>query len=169
MIELDHFFERSPSFLQSIRLVPQRWAVSGVGGNALCTGPSQRYVGGPQGALLYEPRGAQPHALARVLSRTVDVRNAEATKGLAMMRTCLISACLLVASSAVPSFAEIYRPWCVVYSGRDSGARTCTFTSYEQCMMTAGPGTGGSCIQNPWFLLYGSNDPSNSGQGRRAK
>ena len=106
--------------------------------------------------------------LVRVLSRTVDVRNAEATKGSAMMRTCLISACLLVASSAVPSFAEIYRPWCVVYSGRDSGARTCTFTSYEQCMMTAGPGTGGSCIQNPWFLWYGSNDPSNSGQGRRA-
>jgi hypothetical protein len=35
----------------------------------LCTGPSQRYVGGPQGALLY----AHPHALARVLSRTVDV------------------------------------------------------------------------------------------------
>ena len=60
------------------------------------------------------------------------------------------------------------RPWCVVYSGRDSGARTCTFTSYEQCMMTAGPGTGGSCIQNPWFLWYGSNDPSNSGHGRRA-
>ena len=107
-----------------------------MGGNALCTGPSQRYVGGPQ--------GAQPHALVRVLSRTVDVRNAEATKGSAMMRTCLISACLLVASSAVPSFAEIYRPWCVVYSGRDGGARTCTFTSYEQCMMTAGPGTSGS-------------------------
>jgi len=38
------------------------------------------------------------------------------------------------------------------YTPGNSGARTCTFTSYEQCMMTAGPGTGGSCIQNPWFL-----------------
>jgi len=46
------------------------------------------------------------------------------------------------------------------YSGRDSGARTCTFASYEQCMMAVGPGTGGSCIQNPWFLWNGSNDPA---------
>jgi hypothetical protein len=24
---------------------------------------------------------------------------------------------------------------------------TCTFTSYEQCMMTGGPGTGGQCVR----------------------
>jgi hypothetical protein len=41
-----------------------------------------------------------------------------------------------------PSVAEIYRPWCVSYPWVGT---TCAFTSFEQCMMTAGPGTGGSC------------------------
>jgi UDP-N-acetyl-D-mannosaminuronate dehydrogenase len=35
--------------------------------------------------------------------------------------------------------------------------------------MTAGPGTGGSCVQNPWYLWYGSNSPSTTGQGGRAR
>ncbi len=30
-------------------------------------------------------------------------------------------------------------------------------------MMTDGPGTGGSCVQNPWYLWYGEH-----GQGRVA-
>ena len=61
--------------------------------------------------------------------------------------------------------AETYRPWCVQYSGSngDNGL-TCTFTSFEQCMMTGGPGTGGSCVQNPWYLWYGEH-----GQGRVAE
>jgi hypothetical protein len=25
-------------------------------------------------------------------------------------------------------------------------------------MMTAGPGTGASCVQNPWYLAYGSGE-----------
>jgi hypothetical protein len=64
--------------------------------------------------------------------------------------------------------AETYRPWCVVYSGRD-GARTCIFTSFEQCMMTATPGTGGQCVQNPWYLAYGKgqiDDPPARGNRR---
>jgi hypothetical protein len=32
---------------------------------------------------------------------------------------------------------------------------SCAFTSFEQCMMTAGTGTGGFCVQNPWYLAYG--------------
>ena len=71
----------------------------------------------------------------------------------------LLAACPLTGIDARPSEAEIYRPWCVVYSGRD-GAYTCIFTSFEQCMMTATPGTGGSCVQNPWYLRYGPNDSS---------
>lgn len=71
----------------------------------------------------------------------------------------LLAICPLTAIDARPSGAEIYRPWCVVYIGRD-GARTCSFTSFEQCMMTATPGTGGSCVQNPWYLQYGPNDSS---------
>jgi hypothetical protein len=66
-----------------------------------------------------------------------------------------------------PSVAEIYRPWCVQYSGSRSGATSCTFTSFEQCMMTA-RGAGAYCVQNPWFLQYGEGGPSTTGRsGRR--
>ncbi|HMJ28029.1 MAG TPA: DUF3551 domain-containing protein [Xanthobacteraceae bacterium] len=71
----------------------------------------------------------------------------------------LLVVCVLTAIDARPSGADIYRPWCVVYSGRD-GARTCIFSSFEQCMMTATPGTGGSCVQNTWYLWYGPTDSS---------
>ena len=67
--------------------------------------------------------------------------------------------------------AEIYRPWCVQYGGNngDNGT-TCAFTSFEQCMMTA-RGSGGFCVQNPWYLQYGSGQkgPENTGQGGRSK
>jgi hypothetical protein len=68
------------------------------------------------------------------------------------------------------SAAEIYRPWCVQYSGRD-GASTCTFTSYEQCMMTATPGSGGYCVRNPWYLQYGGDGqkPDTTGRGDRPR
>ena len=71
----------------------------------------------------------------------------------------LLTVSTLIAIDARPSSAETNRPWCVVYSGRD-GAYTCIFASFEQCMMTAGPGTGGVCVQNPWYLWYGRRDPS---------
>ena len=67
---------------------------------------------------------------------------------------------------ARPSGAETYRPWCVVYSGRD-GAYTCIFTSFDQCMMTATPGTGGSCVQNPWYARYGEHGRGQDGDDRR--
>lgn len=87
-----------------------------------------------------------------------------------MMRTAMIllALCPLTAIDVRPSGAETYRPWCVVYSGR-GGGRSCAFTSFEQCMMTAGPGTGGSCVQNPWYLWYGPHGPSTTGQGGRAR
>jgi hypothetical protein len=61
--------------------------------------------------------------------------------------------------------AEIHRPWCVVYSGRD-GASTCIFISFEQCMMTATPGTGGQCVQNPWYVRYGEHGQGQGGDAR---
>jgi hypothetical protein len=61
-----------------------------------------------------------------------------------------------------PSAAEIYRPWCAQYTGRSS-ARNCGFVSYEQCMMTATPGSGAICVQNPWYLYYGD------GSGRKPR
>ena len=64
-----------------------------------------------------------------------------------------------------PGVAETYRPWCADYGG----STNCGFHSYEQCRMTATPGTGGSCVQNPWYLWYGSNSPSTTGRGGRAR
>ena len=91
-----------------------------------------------------------------------------------IMRTAVILLAVgpLSGIDARPSGAETYRPWCVVYNGRD-GAYTCIFSSYEQCMMTATPGSGGSCVQNPWYAAYGPNSPGSpsttTGQGKRAK
>ena len=57
------------------------------------------------------------------------------------------------AIDARPAAAITFRPWCVQYSGGSgNNGLTCAFSSYEQCMMTGGPGTGGSCVQNPWYL-----------------
>jgi len=54
-----------------------------------------------------------------------------------------------------PGAAEVYRPWCVQYMGGYSSAISCTFYSFEQCMETA-RGNGAFCVQNPWYLQYGS-------------
>jgi hypothetical protein len=68
---------------------------------------------------------------------------------------------------ARPSAAEVYRPWCAQYQGARSSALNCSFTSYAQCMMTAGPGTGAYCVQNPWYLQYGPG--TTTGQGGRVR
>ena len=59
--------------------------------------------------------------------------------------------------------------------GKDGGSdgdngTTCAFTSFEQCMMTA-RGGGGFCVQNPWYLAYGSGQksPESTGRSNRAK
>ena len=79
----------------------------------------------------------------------------------------LVLACASLLDAG-PSYAEIYRPWCAVYQGNRGGARNCGFTSFAQCMMTAGPGTGASCVQNPWYLAYGSGQGGN-GNGKVRK
>jgi hypothetical protein len=80
----------------------------------------------------------------------------------------LLAAATLAAVSPGSASAETYRPWCVQYGGAsgDNGL-TCTFTSYEQCMMTGGPGTGGQCVQNPWYLWYGEHGQGRGGDNRR--
>lgn len=75
----------------------------------------------------------------------------------------------LTAIDARPAAAEIYRPWCVEYFGSRSGATNCGFTSYEQCMMTATPGSGAHCVQNPWYLYYGSGGQRPDRAGRRER
>jgi hypothetical protein len=80
----------------------------------------------------------------------------------------LLAAGPLSAIDARPSGAETYKPWCAVYTGR-GGGRNCSFNSFQQCMMTAGPGTGASCAQNPWYLWYGSNSSGTTRQGGRRR
>jgi hypothetical protein len=78
----------------------------------------------------------------------------------------LLAIAAFVALDVGVTAAETYRPWCVEYSGRD-GARTCIFSSFEQCMMTATPGTGGQCVQNPWYLRYGAQQQGAEASSRR--
>jgi hypothetical protein len=43
-------------------------------------------------------------------------------------------------------------PWCVIYQGEDAdGGEHCMFISYGQCMATATPGSGGTCVRNRRF------------------
>jgi hypothetical protein len=86
------------------------------------------------------------------------------------MKTVCAAVALLAVSALLdvrPSVAEIYRPWCVQYQGSRGGSTNCSFTSFEQCMMTGGPGTGGSCVRNPWYQSYGSGTPQSHGKVRR--
>ena len=80
----------------------------------------------------------------------------------------LLALAAFAAIDARPSYGEIYRPWCAQYFGRGSSTN-CGFTSYEQCMMTATPGSGAWCVQNPWYLAYGQGqitDPPARGKRR---
>jgi len=74
----------------------------------------------------------------------------------------------LAAIDVRPAASEIYRPWCAQYYGRGSdGARNCGFVSYEQCMMTATPGSGAWCVRNTWAVPNGGGQ--NAGNTRRAR
>ena len=72
---------------------------------------------------------------------------------------------------ASPASAETYRPWCAQYmSSTGDGTTNCSFTSYEQCMMTA-RGAGAYCVQNPWYLQHGGGQgrPDGLGPGDRPR
>ena len=73
---------------------------------------------------------------------------------------CAVMLAVAVAFSAPPAAAEVYRPWCAQYmGGMGDGGTICSFTSYEQCMMTA-RGAGAMCVQNPWYQRYGDGQKS---------
>jgi hypothetical protein len=62
----------------------------------------------------------------------------------------MVLALAWLAGAAVPSHAQTPEyPWCIVYSGEHAdGGEHCLFESYAQCMLTAGPGSGASCVRN---------------------
>jgi Protein of unknown function (DUF3551) len=83
----------------------------------------------------------------------------------------LLAVAALAAIDARSAAGEIYRPWCVQYFGGDGDDGTsCAFNSYQQCMLTA-RGAGAYCVQNPWYLQYGSGQkgPESTGQGERPR
>jgi Protein of unknown function (DUF3551) len=41
-------------------------------------------------------------------------------------------------------------PWCAIYWRVGGGARSCYYTSYEQCMTTVFP-IGGYCVPSPYY------------------
>ncbi len=83
----------------------------------------------------------------------------------------LVLSSSLTAIDAGPAAGEPHRPWCVQYLGGRNGATNCGFTSYEQCMMTATPGSGGICVQNPWYLESGrgGQQPDATRRGERTR
>jgi hypothetical protein len=62
----------------------------------------------------------------------------------------------LAAAPGQPASAEICRPWCVQYGGRDGGGTNCGFISLEQCRQTA---------QGPDMCLPNGACPPQSAQG----
>ena len=52
-------------------------------------------------------------------------------------------------AAAGPAAAEIEYPWCANFA--DGAGANCGFVSYEQCLKTATPGTGGTCDRNPFY------------------
>ena len=54
---------------------------------------------------------------------------------------------LLVSNVSVAQSAYDY-PWCAVYT-KTSGAMSCYYTSFQQCMATM-RGIGGTCVRSPY-------------------
>ena len=80
------------------------------------------------------------------------------------MRSLLRSGVVLSAlfAAASPAAAQ-YAPWCMSEVGRaGSGATTCIYYSFAQCMATQS-GIGGICFQNPYPGVRGNPDSARSG------
>ena len=63
--------------------------------------------------------------------------------------TIIAAAALIAASSASLALSPYDYPWCAELTWT-SGATSCYYTSYQQCMATL-RGIGGSCIHNPGY------------------
>lgn len=59
----------------------------------------------------------------------------------------VIGATLLTGTT--PSSASVEYPWCIITGGRDGGAMSCGYVSFEQCMQTR-IGTD-MCVINPRY------------------
>ena len=62
----------------------------------------------------------------------------------------LVLGCVALLGGTSAGFAQSAYdyPWCALYT-KTSGATSCYFTSFEQCIATM-RGIGGTCIRNPY-------------------
>ena len=67
-----------------------------------------------------------------------------------------------------PSDAQVFRhyPWCLFSGGNESSFESCSFDSFEQCLMTRSGG-GGICFANPAYRP-GVEQPPPKPRRRRA-
>ena len=61
----------------------------------------------------------------------------------------LITAAVLGETEATYAQSPESYPWCAIYEKR-GGARSCYYTSWEQCMTTMS-GIGGLCVASPYY------------------
>jgi hypothetical protein len=69
------------------------------------------------------------------------------------MRKSVLVALTLMATAAMaprPAAAAYNYPWCATFYDPSRGMKSCSFTSYEQCMETIS-GIGGICAVNPFY------------------
>jgi hypothetical protein len=62
----------------------------------------------------------------------------------------VVAAVVLIAATTMSHAQSAYDyPWCAFYA-RTSGATSCYFQSYQQCMTTLS-GIGGFCARSPYY------------------
>jgi len=79
------------------------------------------------------------------------------------LQASLVVAALLASATASHAQSAYDYPWCAVYGSRvASGAMSCYYRSYAQCMQTIS-GIGGYCTRSPYF----GQGPRGDGPRRR--
>ena len=76
----------------------------------------------------------------------------------ALVLGCIV---LLVGSNIGAAQSAYDYPWCAVYT-KTSGAMSCYYTSFQQCMATM-RGIGGTCVRSP----YDNAEPRGGPRSRR--
>ena len=67
------------------------------------------------------------------------------------LHAAVVAAALLAPATAAHAQSAYDYPWCAVYASRfGSGAMSCYYRTYAQCMQTIS-GIGGSCVQSPYY------------------
>ena len=88
-----------------------------------------------------KPREAWRGVLYTGEDREIDMR---------LTDLALVLGCIAPLLGAHDGFAQSARdyPWCAIYT-KTSGATSCYYTSFQQCMATM-RGIGGTCVRNPY-------------------